>query len=189
MSTNAGNDDNKIGVDHRAVGEPTDDGDPSIGSQTKLNQEHQKKEITAKTFTPSTATMTRNATQTKEELQLKTKETSTHSNTDLTQTNRNKSGGIPASKSVLKRFSTVMKGFNLPNRNRPQQGRDNDLNEQHEYIKIQGQDNSATDSQPRPEQGEKIPGSSGVFANHVLTFVPSIEQHRATDLPQYNEYL
>ncbi|KIL64013.1 hypothetical protein M378DRAFT_198591 [Amanita muscaria Koide BX008] len=159
MSTNAENND-KIGVDHNVAGEQTSD---SIGSQAKSNQEHQKKEIAAKTPTPpatSTATVTRNTTQ---ELQTKTKKVSTLSNTDLTQTNGNKSGGM------LKRFSTVMKGFNLANRNRPQQGRDNDLNEQHEDIKSQSQDNSATDSQPRPEQGEKTPG-----------------QHRATDLPQNN---
>ncbi|KAM6502886.1 hypothetical protein JOM56_002863 [Amanita muscaria] len=200
MSTNAENND-KIGVDHNVAGEQTSDsigsqaklnqehqkkeiaaktptppatstatvtrdGDPSIGSQAKLNQEHQEKEIAAKT---STATVTRNTTQ---ELQTKTKKTSTLSNTDLTQTNGNKSGGTPASKSVFKRVSTVIKSFTLANRNRPQQGHDNDLNEQYEDIKSQGQDNSATDLQPRPEQEEKTPG-----------------QRRATDLPQNNRDL
>ncbi|KIL53816.1 hypothetical protein M378DRAFT_19497 [Amanita muscaria Koide BX008] len=105
MSTNAGNNDKKIGVVHRAVGEQTNDSDSSISSQTKLNQEHQ---MNTKALTPaatSTAMVTRNTTQTKEELQMKTKQTWAHS-TD------------PASKSVLKRFSTVMKILNLANQNR-----------------------------------------------------------------------
>ena len=86
MSTKAVNGDNTIGG---AAGERTNSV-PSISPETKVNQEHQSKEIAGMGFdeplsptlaqmltlpTTSTATVTRNPTQTKEEPQMKNKPT------------------------------------------------------------------------------------------------------------------